>query len=175
MGKIIHATWKLFICHIDNYTEYNQQWNVFSAFNPSKCTHTWSSGHTHTHTHTRTHTHTHPEQWAARGAVGGSGLAQGSHLSRGQFLPETRFEPITSGYKSDGLSIRATTAPAYYSWRHRSVNCNLTNCTAQSEVHDHHVCAWHCLWIQTTQEAERSRCCHSLDSVLGYVSTTTMY
>ncbi len=33
-----------FICHIHNYTEYNQQWNVFSAFNPSKCTHTWSSG-----------------------------------------------------------------------------------------------------------------------------------
>ncbi len=31
-----------FICHIHNYTEYNQQWNVFSAFNPSKCTHTWS-------------------------------------------------------------------------------------------------------------------------------------
>ncbi len=30
--------------HIHNYTEYNQQWNVFSAFNPSKCTHTWSSG-----------------------------------------------------------------------------------------------------------------------------------
>ncbi len=33
-----------FICHIHNYTEYNQQWNVFSAFNPSKCTHTRSSG-----------------------------------------------------------------------------------------------------------------------------------
>jgi len=33
-----------FICHIHNYTEYNLQWNVFSAFNPSKCTHTWSSG-----------------------------------------------------------------------------------------------------------------------------------
>ncbi len=34
--------------------------NVFSAFNPSKCTHTWSSGHTHTHTpHTHTHPHTH--------------------------------------------------------------------------------------------------------------------
>ncbi len=33
-----------FICHIHNYTEYNQQWNVFSAFNPSKWTHTWSSG-----------------------------------------------------------------------------------------------------------------------------------
>ncbi len=28
-----------FICHIHNYTEYNEQWNVFSAFNPSKCTH----------------------------------------------------------------------------------------------------------------------------------------
>ncbi len=35
---------KNFICHIHNNTEYNQQWNVFSAFNPSKCTHTWSSG-----------------------------------------------------------------------------------------------------------------------------------
>ncbi len=33
-----------FIFHIHNYTEYNQQWNVFSAFNPSKCMHTWSSG-----------------------------------------------------------------------------------------------------------------------------------
>ncbi len=29
-----------------------------------------------------------------------------SHFSRGQFLPEPRFEPITSGYKSDALSIR---------------------------------------------------------------------
>ncbi len=35
-----------FICHIHNYTEYNQQWNVFSAFNPSKCTHLeqWAAG-----------------------------------------------------------------------------------------------------------------------------------
>ncbi len=33
-----------FICHIHNYTEYNQQWNVFSAYNPSKWTHTWSGG-----------------------------------------------------------------------------------------------------------------------------------
>ncbi len=24
--------------NIHNYTEYNQQWNVFSLFNPSKCT-----------------------------------------------------------------------------------------------------------------------------------------
>ncbi len=59
--------------HIHNYTEYNQQWNVFLCI----CTHTWSSGHTHTHTHLEqwthththtpgavdTHTHTHLEQW----------------------------------------------------------------------------------------------------------------
>ncbi len=31
--------WMSFICHIHNYTEYNEEWNVFSAFNPSKCTH----------------------------------------------------------------------------------------------------------------------------------------
>ncbi len=47
----------------------------------------------------------------ARGAVlGVRCLAQGSHLSRGQFLSEPRFEPTTSGYKSDALSTRATTA-----------------------------------------------------------------
>ncbi len=40
----LHEEEELFICHIHNYTEYNQQWNVFSAFNQSKCTHTWSSG-----------------------------------------------------------------------------------------------------------------------------------
>ncbi len=28
-------------CHIHNYTPYNQQGNLCSAFNPSKCTHTW--------------------------------------------------------------------------------------------------------------------------------------
>ncbi len=65
------------------------------SFNPSKCTHL--------------------EQWAADTAAPGeqSGvrcLAQGSHLSRGKFLPEPRFEPTTSGYKSDALSIRAMTA-----------------------------------------------------------------
>ncbi len=46
---------------------------MFSAFNPSKCTHL--------------------EQWAADTAVPGEQLgvrclAQGSHLSRGHFLPE---------------------------------------------------------------------------------------
>ncbi len=67
--------------------------NVFSAFNPSKCTHTWSSGQADT---------------AAPGEqLGVRCLAQGSHLSREQFLPEPRFEPTTSGYKFDALSIRS--------------------------------------------------------------------
>ncbi len=49
------------------------------------------------------------EQWAADPPgeqFGVQCLAQGSHLSRGQFLPEPRFEPTTSGYKSNALSIR---------------------------------------------------------------------
>ncbi len=85
-----------FICHIPNYTEYNQLWNVFSAFDPSKCTHTWSRA---------------ADTAASGEQLGVRCLAQGSHLSRGQFLPEPRFEPTTSGYKSDALSIRATTSP----------------------------------------------------------------
>ncbi len=56
------------------------------------------------------------EQWAADAAAPGEQLgvlclAQESHLSLGQFLPEPRFEPTTSDYKSNALSIRATTAP----------------------------------------------------------------
>ncbi len=43
-----------FIFHIHNHTEYNQQWNVFSAFNPSIKS-----------------VHTHLEQWAADTAVPG--------------------------------------------------------------------------------------------------------
>ncbi len=70
-----------FICHIHNYTEYNQQWNVFSAFSPSKCTHTWSSGQ--------------PTQAAPGEQLGVQWLAQGSHLSRGQFPPESRLFSFT--------------------------------------------------------------------------------
>ncbi len=33
---------ELYLSHTQ--LEYNEEWNVFSAFNPSKCTHTWSSG-----------------------------------------------------------------------------------------------------------------------------------
>ncbi len=68
-------------------------------------------------THSSTHTHT--QQWAADAAAPGeqSGvrcLAQGSHLSRGQFLPERRFEPTTSGYKSDALPIRPRPPPVLF-------------------------------------------------------------
>ncbi len=50
-----------FICHIHNYTEYKQQWNAVSAFNPSKCTHL--------------------EQWAADTAVPGEQcLAAGAEI-----------------------------------------------------------------------------------------------
>ncbi len=91
-----------FICHIHNYTEYNQQWNVFSAFNPSKCTHL--------------------EQWSANTAAPGeqSGvrcLAQGFHLSRGQFLPEPRFEPTTSS---------PTLYPLEPQLPHYAIHCNCT-------------------------------------------------
>ncbi len=53
---------------------------------------------------THPNAHTHLEQWAVN--VAALGVAQGSHLSHGQFLPEQRFEPTTSGYKSNALSIR---------------------------------------------------------------------
>ncbi len=40
-------------------------------------------------------------------------LDQGSHLSRGHFLSESRFEPTSSGYKSDApLSIRPRLPPS---------------------------------------------------------------
>ncbi len=83
-----------FICHIHNYTEYNQQWNVFSAFNPSKCTHTWSSG-----------------QPTLRfpGAVGGS-------VPRSRVSPQSWTIPAGAEIRTHNLrlhvqrSIRATTA-----------------------------------------------------------------
>ncbi len=56
-------------------------------FYPSKCTHTWSSGQSSLRFEVRC-------------------LAQASHLSHGQFQPELRFEPTTSGYKSNAQSTR---------------------------------------------------------------------
>ncbi len=77
-----------FICHIHNYTEYNEEWNVFSAFNPSKCTHL--------------------EQWAADCAAPGE---QSWTSCRSQ---DSNPQPwVTSGFKSNALSIRPTTAIIY--------------------------------------------------------------
>ncbi len=95
-----------FIRHIHNYTEYNQQWNLCSAFNPSKCTHTRNSGQ--------------PTLRRPGSSWGFGALLKGLtsvvvlkvertlviHFPHWQFLPEPRFEPTTSGYKSDALSIR---------------------------------------------------------------------
>ncbi len=50
---------EMFICHIHSYTEYNPAVKWRYAFNPSKSTHTWSSGHTHTHVEQWTHKLTH--------------------------------------------------------------------------------------------------------------------
>ncbi len=81
-----------FICHIHNYTEYNQQWNVCSAFNPSKCTHTWSSGQP---------TLRRPGSSWGFGALlkGLTSVVDNSYRSRDS-------EPTTSGNKSNALSIR---------------------------------------------------------------------
>ncbi len=63
--------------------------------------------------------HTHLEQWGADVAAPGEQLGvrclvQGSHHSCGQFLLEPRFEPTTSGYKSNTLSIRPRLPPSNY-------------------------------------------------------------
>ncbi len=60
------------------YTEYNEEWNVFSVFNPSKCTHTWSSGHTHTtHTHTWSSGHTHTPEAVGKPTLWHPGSSRG--------------------------------------------------------------------------------------------------
>ncbi len=77
-----------FICHIHNYTEYNEE---FSAFNPSKCTHL--------------------EQWAADCAAPGE-QSWTSCRSR-----DSNRQPwVTSGFKSNALSIRPTTAHFLFHW-----------------------------------------------------------
>ncbi len=65
---------------------------MFSAFNPFKCTHTWNSGQ--------------PTLQRPGSSRGFSALLKGLTSSPGLFLPEPRFKPTTSGYKSDALSIR---------------------------------------------------------------------
>ncbi len=73
---------------------------MFSAFNPSKCTHTWSSGQP---------TLRRPGSSRGFGALlkGLTSAVDTSCQSRDS-NPQPR---ITSGFKSNALSIRATTAP----------------------------------------------------------------
>ncbi len=79
-----------FICHIHNYTEYNEEWNVFSAFNPSKCTHL--------------------EQWAADCAAPGE-QSWTSCRSR-----DSNPQPwVTSGFKCNALSIRPSLSMWWWS------------------------------------------------------------
>ncbi len=108
-------------------------WNLCSAFNPSKCTHTAvSSEQTHTH-----HEHTPGAVGSHIAAAPGEQLgvrclAQGSHLSRGikggrehwLFTPPTDnscrtwdSNPQPSGYKSDSLSISCPkNGEDHYKW-----------------------------------------------------------
>ncbi len=67
-----------FICHIHNYTEYNEEWNVFSAFNPSKCTHL--------------------EQWAAEGSCAAPGEQSWISCRSRDSNPQPW---VTSGFKSN--------------------------------------------------------------------------
>ncbi len=60
--------------------------------------------------------HTHLEQWSAdtaapREQLGVQWLALESQFSPGQFLPEPRFKPTTSDYKSNALSTRPWLTP----------------------------------------------------------------
>ncbi len=84
-----------FICHIHNYTEYNQQWNVFSAFNPSKCSHTWSSGEP---TLRRL-----GSSWGFGALLNGLTSVEDTSCQSRDSNPQPW---VTSGFKSNALSIR---------------------------------------------------------------------
>ncbi len=96
-----------FICHIHNYTEYDEEWNVFSAFNPSKCKYTWGSGQP---------TLRHPGSSWGFGALpkGLISVVDTSSQSR-----DSSPQPwVTSGFKSNALSIRPRPPPRSARRRH---------------------------------------------------------
>ncbi len=107
-----------FICHIHNYTEYNEKWNVFSAFNPSKCTHihTWSSGQP---------TLRRPGSSWGFGALlkGLTSVVDNTCRSRDS-NPQPR---VTSGFKSNALSIRPRLPPTIL--KHYPQICERKKCT----------------------------------------------
>ncbi len=67
--------------------------------------HTPGAVHSHTHTHTHTWSSGQPTLRRPGSSWGFGALLKGL-TSVVDFLPELRFEPTTSGYKSDALSIR---------------------------------------------------------------------
>ncbi len=110
-----------FICHIHNYTEYNEQWNVFSAFNPSK----WSSGQP---------TLRRPGSSWGFGALlkGLTSVVDTSCQSR-----DSNPQPwVTSGFKSNALSIRPWLPPVLCIYPIRSAyapGAVGSHCTAPGE------------------------------------------
>ncbi len=104
--------------------------NLCSAFIPSKCT--LSSEHTHTHTHTHTPGAVGSHLCCgARGAVGGSGLAQG-HISRG-----------IEGGESAVYSLPIPTIPAGPETRTRDLwIMSPTLCTILEWFLENHVTEW---------------------------------
>ncbi len=84
-----------FICHIHNYTDYNEEWNVCSAFNPSK----WSSGQ--------------PTLQRPGEQLGVCCLAQGSHLSRGTL-------PARARIWTHNLELLRVSSPMLYPLGHYS-------------------------------------------------------
>ncbi len=93
--KRIKLRWALFVTYTIIQSITSSEICALHLTHPSA--HTWSSGQ--------------PTLRCPGSSLEVRCLAQGSHLSRRQFLPEPRFESTTSGYKSDALSIRATTTP----------------------------------------------------------------
>ncbi len=80
-----------FICHIHNYTEYNEEWNVFSAFNPSK----WSSEQ--------------PTLQRQGSSWGFGALLKGLNPVMDTSCQSRDLNPqpwVTPGFKSNALSIR---------------------------------------------------------------------
>ncbi len=136
-----------FICHIHNYTECNEEWNVFSAFNPSK----WSS---------RQPTLQRPGSSWGFGALP-KGLT--SDVDTSCQSRDSNPQPwVTSGFKSNALSIRRA-HPGYNlnSCRER-INKQNVNCNFQSTDP---------LPQMSTSESQWKQ----LDTWPGYFSQTVLY
>ncbi len=99
---------ELYLSHTQLYRVWNEEWNVFSTFNPSKCKHTWSSAQP---------TLRHPGSSWGFGALpkGLISVVDTSSQSR-----DSSPQPwVTSGFKSNAISIRPR-PPLRSAWRRHS-------------------------------------------------------